>query len=267
MSARMIVPYLVLANAALGDVGVVIELVPDDPGPYKGGESLTVDVWAHNPVAFDLHVWSVQLDFSDADQALVLDPTLTFDLSSSTVPSHFWGDPGLPVPWVANLLEYDCDPCRLQLPAGGSLHIGSIGVQIPHDEGMYRLDALNLDEADLGAGAKLFVGWKFWRAFTGDITGGVHDFVVPPPPIPTVSEWGIVIMTLLLVAAGSILIGRTNYRRRLAAGITATRVSLALTTRVMAQPAPVPSEKLPVAINSGMASSTVQSTSNPQRHE
>lgn len=211
MIAKVVAGVLLLTSAGFADVGVVVELVPDNPGPYEGGESLTVDVWVHNPVALDLHVFVVQLDFSDADQALVLDPTFAFDLSSSTVPDHFQRDLGMPVPWVANRLEYACDACRLQLPAGGSLHVGSIGVQIPNDDGSYRLDALNADEADLAVGAQLSVDSKFWRAFTGEITGGVYDFVVPPPPIPTVSQWGIVAMMLLLLTAGTIVIHR---RRR-----------------------------------------------------
>ena len=44
--------------------GGVLELVPDRPGPYFGGECLSVDLWLHNSesVGHDLRI--VQLDVS-----------------------------------------------------------------------------------------------------------------------------------------------------------------------------------------------------------
>ena len=81
---------------------VVVELVPDDPGPYVTGESLTVDVWLHSQVSFDRAIWVVRLDFLDSDEQLRLDPTFTFDLGSSGRPQDFEVHPELPIPWVAN---------------------------------------------------------------------------------------------------------------------------------------------------------------------
>lgn len=215
MCARVAAGLLVLASAAFGEVKVVVELVPDRPGPYVGSESVTVDVWLHSQLSFDTELWQVQLDFSDSDQALGLDPTFTFDLSSSIAPEDFEVHPELPIPWTANWFEYGCPPCFLQLPGGGSLHIGSMGVQLPSDDGVYRLDALNADEADPTRGAMVDGG--IGRAFTGEITAPRFEFVVAPQ-IPAVSEWGLAIMLVLLLAAGSIVIRGTNHRTRLLAG-------------------------------------------------
>ena len=41
-----VVVGLLIGNMARAEV--VVELVPDNPGPYRGGETLTVDVWLHS---------------------------------------------------------------------------------------------------------------------------------------------------------------------------------------------------------------------------
>lgn len=212
MSARTVVAFAFLAIASLAraEVKVLVELVPDNPGPYAVGESLSVDVWLHSEVSFDSYLWVVQLDFSDSDVQLVLDPTFTFDLSSSMFPEEFREVyPELPIPSAANTAEYICPECRLQLPAGGAIHIGSIGVNLPDEAATYRLDVLNVDDPDENHGAwVLESGSRSWRAFTGEITGGTFDFVVIAPVIPTVSQWGIIAMGLSLLVLGCLMIHR-----------------------------------------------------------
>ena len=145
MSRKVLGAVGVLVFATFARAEVVVELVPDNPGPYYGGETLTVDVWLHSEVSSDRYLWLVRLDFSDSDGQLGVDPTFTFDLSSSRFPEDFDElHPELPIPWAANRKDYLCDPCRLQLPAGGSLHIASIGVNLPNEAGTYRLDVLNM---------------------------------------------------------------------------------------------------------------------------
>ena len=213
MFARIVTLLLILGGTTYGEAEVIVELVPDNPGPYSGGESLTVDVWLHSEASFDASVWLVQLDFSDSDGALVLDSTFIFDLSSSAVPEDFEVHPELPIPWTANGFEYACPPCRLQLPEGGSLQIGSLGLQLATEAGTYRLDALNAADPDPAHGARISQNNTCcWRAFTGEIAGGAFDFVVTPP-IPTVSGWGLIAMTAVLLAAGGGMIihrGRVN---------------------------------------------------------
>ena len=50
------------------------------------------------------------------------------------------------------------------------------------------------------------------RAHVGD---DMHAFLLTPilPPVPTVSEWGLMVMTLLVLAAGTKLLNRTNHAR------------------------------------------------------
>ncbi len=273
---------LVLTSTAFGEAKVVVELVPDNPGPYSGGESLTVDVWLHSQVSFATDLWLVQLDFSDSDQALGLDPTFTFDLSSSIAPEDFEVHPELPIPRAANYLEYVCPACRLQLPAGGSLHIGSIGVNLPNEGGTYRLDALNADDPDENHGAWVHVGGSLtWRAFTGEVTGAADPFAVIGPPIPTVSGWGIIAMGLLLLVLGCLMIiartrgakgassfpeqgtgtrslcsGALRSRAPLFALICAGGVLLGSSNDAKAQAPLVPVETIQVGVDSGIVSPT-----------
>ncbi len=212
MSRAVLGAVGVLLFATFARAEVVVELVPDDPGPYSGGETLTVDVWFHSEVPSDSYLWTVRLDFSDSNGQLGLDPTFTFDLSSSIFPEDFGVYPELPIPWTSNMLEYGCDPCRLQLPASGSLHVGSIGVNLPNEVGTYRLDVLNADDPDEAHGARIRIypdGYRIeWRAFTGEITGGAYQFVVDLPAIPTLSGWGTSVMAGVLVGAMVLTIRR-----------------------------------------------------------
>ena len=207
LAALFVAPFTGVARAQ--EAKVVVELIPDQAGPYQGDQSLTVDVWLHSQVSSDSQIWLAQLDFSDSDGQLGLDPAFTFDLSSSGAVEDFEVHPELPIPWARNYLEYACPSCRLQLPASGSLHLGSIGVKLPSGLGTYRLDVLNPDDPDGDRGAWVNVrNGLIWRAFTGEITGGAYSFAVTIAAIPTVSQWGILAMSLLLLVLGSLMILR-----------------------------------------------------------
>ena len=171
----------VLLGAATGvaKAEVAVDLVPNTPGPYVTGQTLTVDVWLHSEVAFDVSLFAVQFDFSNSDPALSLGAAFTFDMSAIATP--LVGDyatlPELPLPvvWVQHDAPISAEN-MLPLPAGESLHIGTIGVQLPADPGTYRLDAMNGDEPNVLSGAHMdtmtFPGGTRWRAFTGELIGG-----------------------------------------------------------------------------------------------
>ena len=80
MLGRVVIAFAVLgvATVARAEVAVVVELVPDNPGPYIGGESLTVDVWLHNQIPGDIILESVRFDFTASHPALALGAELTF---------------------------------------------------------------------------------------------------------------------------------------------------------------------------------------------
>ncbi len=220
MSGRIVAALVMLGSTALGGVKVVVELVPDNPGPYFGGESLTVDVWLHSQVPVNWRLPFIKLDFSDTDPSVTLNSTFVFDFTSlGDGPNYYMehNHPEMPVPWIANLIECWCPGHFLLLPAEGALHIGSVGVRVPSDPGVYRIDALNTDEPDELLGAQIDTGSdsvdsppdEMWRAYTGEIAGGTYDFIVTtPPPIPTLSEWGLMVMTLLLLGGGCCVIMR-----------------------------------------------------------
>jgi len=178
---------IVALAAGFAQAGAIIELIPDDPGPYYGGESVTVDFWLHNPECFDTRLSWVQFDFTDTHQALSLDPTFTFDFSSLESTVNAYGVySGLPVPWIWNPLECLCPEAFLPFPGEESLHIGGIGVLLPTEAGVYEVDALNADEPDILHGARIDSRYpgptEIWRAFDGHITGGAYDFVIIPEP-------------------------------------------------------------------------------------
>ncbi len=155
----------------------------------------------------------VQLDFSQSHPGVSLSATFTFDFSA--IPDDGGGynegftSTELPVPRAANLWGCVCPQAFLPLPGAESLHIGSLGVTLPTAGGTYHLDALNPGESDEWLGARIdtedfppeFPVDETWRAFTGEITGGVFEFVIPPP-IPTLSEWGVIVLSCLLLTVG-----------------------------------------------------------------
>ena len=108
MSGRMMVALGVLFVAPFTDVAraqeaqVVVELVPEHPGPYPADQSVTVDVWLHSQLSVDAFLRTVRFDFSDSNPALLLDATFTFDLSAIPPPQDdFTVFPEMPLPLAA----------------------------------------------------------------------------------------------------------------------------------------------------------------------
>jgi V8-like Glu-specific endopeptidase len=186
--SRFIGAVAVLVFASVVNAGMVeVELIPADPGPYYGGESLTVDVWLHSQYEHDVRIDREQLDFSGTSANLLLDDAFTFDFGSLGDPHYYQAlHPELPVPWAANSVDCFCPERFLLLPGDGQLHIGSLGIELPVEVGAYGLDALNALDPDLGHGGSLGLRYSepetFWRAYTGEILGGTLEFVVVPEP-------------------------------------------------------------------------------------
>lgn len=182
----------VLACAAVAHGGAIVELVPDQPGPYTGGESLGLDVWLHSEEEVPALLRGVRLDFTDTDPLLLLDSVFSFDFSSVPYDEGYqeMTDPTMPVPFAWMGWDIGSPLYYWELPAGGSLHIGSVGVELPWDIGVYRVDALNADEPDEALGAWIRTQrWlpdyplgETWRAYTGEIGGDPYDFVIIPEP-------------------------------------------------------------------------------------
>ncbi|MGB2988205.1 MAG: hypothetical protein WBE26_20240 [Phycisphaerae bacterium] len=248
MFARLAVIAGFFGVASAAHAGAVVELVPDDPGPYYGGESLTVDVWLNSAVSFDAPLIRVQFDFSDTSTGLLLDPTFVFDFSSLESDINAYGVyPELPVPWTWNPLECVCPELFLHLGPDEPLHIGSVGVKLPTHPGLYVLDALNANDPDILHGAQIVTTVPgAWTAFDGDITGKPFGFVIVPEPG----------MLSLIVLGTLVVMCKRHHRPRsprqfLQMVIYAVCVCFLTGARSMAEPAPIPSEPVEVNVASG----------------
>jgi len=213
MSANRVlgsVGFLVFSLAQVAVGQVVVELIPDSPGPYAGGQAITVDVWLHGSLSLteEARLDLIQFDFTQTNMNLSLAPTFFFDYSSAPGTFGYQEHPELLVPWTINPLECVCPELFLPLPPGGVLHIGSLGVRLPTTPGVYRMDALNAGHAtpEVGiAGAIIYFHLSNppqLTAFGGQITGGVFDFIIPPP-IPTMSGAALLVFAVFLGCAGS----------------------------------------------------------------
>jgi len=205
MSTRILAVFAVLFVVSTARAEVFVELVPDRSGPYLAGSSVHVDFWLRSEVAFDAEIGLIQFDFSVTNPALGLAPSFVFDYSSIEDASNYEDRyPSLPVPWTRNYILCVCPQAFLPLPAGGSLHVGELTVQLPIELGTYRLDALNASfpTPEVGVAGGI-IGFRYndWKASTGEATGGTLDFIVSVP-IPTVSGWGTLILSVLLISFG-----------------------------------------------------------------
>lgn len=171
---------------AVGNPAVVIDIVPNNPGPYFGGEQLTFDIWFRSQIVHSVSMKFLQLDFTDTDTNILLDPVFTFDFTSVMVGDHYVVNDSLPIPNAFNNL-LGGENTFLNLEAGGSLHVGVIGGTLPTTPGIFRLDLLNKDSMDPSSGARIttlltFKNFFQWEASDGDIGGGMLDVTVVPEP-------------------------------------------------------------------------------------
>ena len=198
---------LLSVSAARG--GAVLELVPSKPGPYFGGETLTVDFWLGSDLTRDVDLVGVQLDFQDTDPRLGLDAECKLDsIFYTTAPLglHYTMQPVLPIPTAFFTYDVLLPPGLLiVLPQGSPLHIGTIGVELPTVAGTYALDALNADETDLGRGGALVRTGAYWFAHTGEFSGGRLQFNIVPEPS---------VLWLLITGCGAVACVRVRRARR-----------------------------------------------------
>jgi len=205
-------PFLALFSfwsvLVAGQSQIRVELVPDNPGPYAGGEVVTVDVWLHSEMTVDVRLPRIQFDFEKSDPELVNGPLFAFDFSTLLFPEkiYYATYPELPRPKAENTILCFCPEEFLLLPVAGSLHVGSVPVLLPSTSRSYRLDALNRGDSDPQHGALIFIDYSplfgGLYANAGEVTGGYVDFVVNAPPIPTVSGPALLVLAVLLGCAG-----------------------------------------------------------------
>ncbi|UCE59329.1 MAG: PEP-CTERM sorting domain-containing protein, partial [Phycisphaerales bacterium] len=161
---------------------------------------LTVDVNLMDTGVGEIDLRRVALDFTQSDPALSLDPRFSFACFYCLPYVKF---PELPLP---SLTYTGTDPMpgfMLTLPAGGSVHLGSIGLTVPSSPwGGCILDVVNYGARSPNEGARFDFDFEhptMLHSTTGEISGGILDLGIPEPG------------TLSLLALGGIAVVR---RRR-----------------------------------------------------
>lgn len=211
------------AVAPVAHAGAVIDLVPVEPGPYAPGQRVELNVsLTQEPRGEDIYLRLLQLDFADTDPALTLDEMFRFDYSGQavcvqipalcgtshaefpvlTTPHNMSGDI-----FDGNLVAVIYIGTRhspyeqIRLPGLGAVTIGSIGVTLPTQSGVYLVDVLNADTERTSSGARIDFGFgtspsdpiTTWRTFdegqnaggrfmAGRIAGAGFQFEYSPIP-------------------------------------------------------------------------------------
>ncbi len=191
--------FILATSPALAGARLDLRPTPSvPPGGYQPGTDVRVDVFlidTGNPQG-NILLRGAFLDFSDSATTFTyLDPdgpgplwNGEFDWDNefgfscgaagcSMLPQASWVYP-LPTP---NSLF------QITIPDGGEVLLGHLIVDVGTQGGV--LDALNDDVADPNFGARVDFGFggpndpvTTWRAFNGDITGGVLELPVIPEP-------------------------------------------------------------------------------------
>jgi len=160
-----------------------------------------------------VHALTVAGDTGDPNPSF--DPTFQFDFSTlSNNGQTYLSVPDMPFVGIVYLSKNPTPGSILHLPAAGSLRIGTLGLTLPFMPGDYTVDVATPGSAGGGAQVQFGFGvdpgdpFTIWTTASGDLTGGTYAFAVPREsgqPIPTVSEWGMSVMALLVLTTGTLL--------------------------------------------------------------
>lgn len=196
--SRFVCPFATLVFAVIAtqtvEGGAVVTLVPNNPGPYFGGESLVVDVYVTSNQSVQARL--LGFDFSASDAAIVLTgpdgpdpdtiPEFVFDFSTLIVSAFYSTFPNLPIPQTVTSGPGPVPGFLLNLMSGVAFHAGTVTVRLPYEPGEYVLDAMNFDAHDTNSGARIdfdFANTVTWSTFDDgnvELTGGQRTFVVVP---------------------------------------------------------------------------------------
>lgn len=183
--------------------GARIDLRPDPPVPpggYEPNTAVQVDVYFVDtgPSESNIQFRALYLDFNDSPP---------WDGSAETLDcggyfnwNYPFGIPPIVIPPLPNTswvyaLGTPNPLLQITMPAGGEVLVGDLYVNVGSSGGT--LDVMNADNPDLNFGARAEYGFNGpgdpftrWRAYTGELTGGVLELPVVPEPA-TVFLFGI----------------------------------------------------------------------------
>lgn len=196
--ALLVVAALLSAQQTL-NAGLRIDLRPVQSGPYVQNQIVEVNAFlvdTGNPQG-NIQLRGVFLDFTDSDPSYSYpDP----DGAGPLIAGEFsWINP-FSLPLIPSLLPQVSwvyplptpNPLfQITVPDNGEVQVGSMKVNVgPLQGGIPKfLDAMNDDVADPNFGARVDFGFggpndpvTTWRAFDGQLTGGVVEMTPIPEP-------------------------------------------------------------------------------------
>lgn len=190
LGARTVLAAVLLLCPA-ARAAVSLSLVPDNPGPYSGGETINIDVLLVNDGEGQMQMRLLQLDFSLSDPAVDLGP-FEWDFSS-LVSSALYGDFSSGEVYNRTYIGTAPQPGFLLEFVEGSNRLGSFSMQIPLEpRGYFCVDVANAQAPDNNSGA--FFQWSFddtQHAWSGDGTlGGGQLCYIPEPATGILLFWG-----------------------------------------------------------------------------
>jgi hypothetical protein len=173
--------------------------------------------WSPVGAGFDDTVRALAVHETHGDPNLIIEGFFQFDFSTlsdgGAMNAVF---PELPGPLLIYTGQDPIPGSILHLPAGGSLRIGTMEVVTPTTPGPYRLDVASAYGPRGGSILAFGFGtpddpYTDWLAAEGELTGNPIPLVVQGGTIPATSAWGVVVTTLLLTSAGTVVLTRRRH--------------------------------------------------------
>lgn len=221
----VVLSLIMVSMAHANAIITLTSLTPENSvGGYLPGTVVDFQVSISQNTDSDILLRGAQLDFAASDSGLTFLGDFNFDFTSLVLPeladSFYFTYPVYPQPATAYVYLVPNSDFMLELPASGSLTLGTGQLALPTTQGTYLLDALNAGASAIYSdGAQIYFGfgdlaWLWWSGddtITGDplalnVVLNSPDPDPDPDPVPEPA-------TMLLLGFG--IIGLAGFRRKL----------------------------------------------------
>lgn len=242
---------LTIAAPHLALAGGTLVLTPEHSGPYTPGSvvRIAVDLVLDQPRTDGVRL--VKLDFTQTDHAITVlayDFTRFYEGSLyAIVYSDFADSVGSSITQVHCIYtQFEAVPGFIVVPDGNVVPLGELTIDVGETEGAFLLDVKSPGDSTVDAGARFEFGGGCtdFSLTAGDLAGGqllidvhctydsdcddgndctadycdanlgcVNAFLPECAAVPAISEWGLVMMTLVALVAGSMSFRVTHVDR------------------------------------------------------